>query len=161
MNNAYTMSATLESKYRTQAGMITFGFAGFIILLMLLLKWKLPVFEKMAYSPGIEVELNLPDEPEIPAKGGGGGGNPVQASGPAGISPMVPPSPQIIRPLPSSPRDAATMTFSIIALLMPIALIGYTALSVDRHTTFCTPPSIAAASTFSVPSTLVRTACIG
>jgi hypothetical protein len=42
-----------------------------------------------------------------------------------------------------------------------MALIGYTALSVLRQTTRFTPHSIAASSTFSVPSTLVRTACIG
>jgi hypothetical protein len=95
MNNYYVMSATLEAKYRQQAYIITAGFALFLLLLMFLLKWSMPTFEKIIQSPGIEVELNLPDEP-IPqtlASGGGGGGNPVQASGPAGISPLVPPAP--------------------------------------------------------------------
>ena len=55
----------------------------------------------------------------------------------------------------STLRDLATMTFSIIALEMPMALIGYTALSVLRQTTRCTPLAIAASSTFSVPRTLV------
>jgi hypothetical protein len=94
MNNAYTMSASLEAKHRSQASMITAGFAGLMILIMFLLKWKLPVFEKNIDPPGIEVELNLPPEPEIPANdGGGGGGNPVQAAGPAGIAEAVPPTP--------------------------------------------------------------------
>ncbi len=58
-------------------------------------------------------------------------------------------------------RDDATITFSIIAFEIPMALIGYTALSVLRHTTRFTPAATAASSTFSVPSTLVRTASIG
>ena len=58
-------------------------------------------------------------------------------------------------------RDFATMTFSIIALEVPIALTGYAALSVDRHTTFLTPASMAAVSTFSVPMTFVFTASMG
>lgn len=93
MNNAYVMSATLDAKNRNQAAMITAGFVGLMILIMLLLKWKLPVFEQITYSPGIEVELNLPEEPEPPADGGGGGGNPVQAAGAAGIAAPAPPTP--------------------------------------------------------------------
>lgn len=87
------MSATLEAKNRSQAAMVTAGFAALMLLIMLLLKWKLPVFEQIAYTPGIEVELNLPEEPETLADAGGGGGNPVQATGPAGIAPAVPPAP--------------------------------------------------------------------
>ena len=96
MNNHFVMSAPLEAKYRQQAWMITGGFAGLIILLMFLLRWDFPVIEKIAQSPGIEVELNLPEEPPVPetlADGGGGGGNPVQAAGPAGIAPETPPAP--------------------------------------------------------------------
>ncbi|HYC39205.1 MAG TPA: hypothetical protein VEB63_01860 [Chitinophagaceae bacterium] len=89
------MSASLEANYRSRASMITAGFAGLMILLMLLWKWKIPVFEQLSQEPGIEVELNLP--PEVPnnllADGGGGGGNPVQAKGPAGLAPHVPPQP--------------------------------------------------------------------
>jgi hypothetical protein len=93
MNNAYIMSQTLEAKQRSQAWMITGGFAGFMILLMILLKWPLPKFEPIVQEPGIEVEINLPPEPETPVNGGGGGGNPVQAAGPAGIANHVPPQP--------------------------------------------------------------------
>ncbi len=96
MNNAYTMSASLEAKHRSQAWMITGAFAGLIILLLLFLRWKLPVFEPIAQDIGIEVEINLPPEPEIPQtqeNGGGGGGNNVQAIGPAGIANHVPPTP--------------------------------------------------------------------
>ncbi|MEI9810816.1 MAG: hypothetical protein WDO16_24710 [Bacteroidota bacterium] len=119
------MSAALETRKNTQASMITAGFAGLMILLMFLLKWKLPVFEKVIESPGIEVELNLPDEPPtVVAGGGGGGGNPVQASGPAGAAPHSPPppgeddakdvetddddktTPAVIKPV--SPKPAAT-----------------------------------------------------
>ena len=87
------MSASLEAKQRSQAWMITGGFAGLMILLLLLLKWPLPKFEQIAQETGIEVEINLPPEPETLADGGGGGGNPVQASGPAGIANHVPPQP--------------------------------------------------------------------
>ncbi|MFN8289472.1 MAG: hypothetical protein U0U70_04400 [Chitinophagaceae bacterium] len=96
MNNYYVMTAPREDQYRQQAAMITAAFAALMLLLMFLLKWDLPALPKIIQDPGIEVELNLPDEPPIPpslADGGGGGGNPVQASGPAGISPAVPPAP--------------------------------------------------------------------
>ena len=93
MNNAYAMSASLEAKQRSQAWMITAGFVGFMILLLLLLKWPLPKFEPMVQDSGIEVEINWPPEPETPINGGGGGGNPVQAAGPAGIAEAVPPTP--------------------------------------------------------------------
>ena len=58
-------------------------------------------------------------------------------------------------------RDFATMTFSIMALLVPIAFTGYAALSVERQMTVFTPSSIAAVNTFSVPRTFVLTASIG
>lgn len=93
MNNAYIMSESLETKQRSQAWMITGGFTGFMILLMLLLKWEIPKFENLIPEPGIEVEINLPPEPETPVNGGGGGGNPVQAAGPAGIAKYSPPQP--------------------------------------------------------------------
>lgn len=88
------MSESLEAKQRTQAGMITAGFTGLMILLFLLWKWELPKFEPIVQETGIEVEINLPPEPEPPQSiAGGGGGNPVQASGPAGIAAHVPPTP--------------------------------------------------------------------
>lgn len=95
MNNYYVMSASLEAKYRQQAAFITAGFAGLMLLLMFLLKWSMPSFERIVQQPVIEVELTLPDEPlpQTLTDGGGGGGNPVQASGPKGIAPAVPPAP--------------------------------------------------------------------
>ena len=93
MNNAYTMSASLEAKYRSQASMITAGFAAFMLILMFLLKWDMTAIVKAPESPAIEVELNLPEEPETYQSGGGGGGNPVQASEPPGIAKAVPPEP--------------------------------------------------------------------
>ena len=69
--------------------------------------------------------------------------------------------PQMTVRVPSRLRDMATMTFSIMAFDIPMALMGYTALSVLRQTTRFTRAAIAACSTFSVPSTLVRTASIG
>jgi hypothetical protein len=44
---------------------------------------------------------------------------------------------------------------------IPIAFMGYAALSVDKQITFLTPHSIAAVSTLSVPKTFVLTASSG
>jgi hypothetical protein len=93
MNNTYVMSAILEKKYAQQAAMITAAFTALMIVLMFLLKWELPSFERPAPFSGIEVELNLPEEPVSLAEGGGGGGNPVQAVNTAGVAPEVPPAP--------------------------------------------------------------------
>lgn len=97
MNNTYAMSASLEAKHRTQASMITAGFAAFMLLLMFMLKWEMPAIEKIVEEPGIEVELTLPPDPPEPPQSsneesGGGGGNPVQAAGVAGIAPETPPT---------------------------------------------------------------------
>src|SRR5216683_2630749 len=69
--------------------------------------------------------------------------------------------PHMTVPPESMWRDDATMTFSIMAFEMPMALIGYTALSVLRQTRRFTPAATAAWITFSVPRMLVRTASIG
>ncbi len=58
-------------------------------------------------------------------------------------------------------RANACAVFSMRALVMPIALIGYTALSVLRQTTDRTPASPAASITLALPTILVRTACAG
>ena len=57
--------------------------------------------------------------------------------------------------------DFATITFSIIALDMPMALIGYAALSVLSTTTFFTLCLSANVNTLSVPRMLVFTASNG
>lgn len=95
MNNAIAMSAQLESKYRSQAMLITAAFAAFMVVLMFLLKWGVPKIIPPAPEMGVLVELNLPEEELIttPVNGGGGGGNPVQAAGPAGAAPHSPPAP--------------------------------------------------------------------
>ncbi|MEO7924489.1 MAG: hypothetical protein ABIR30_12485 [Chitinophagaceae bacterium] len=93
MNNAYIMSASLEAKTRTQAYMITGGFAGLMILMMFLLKWTTPQFEIFSQETGIDVEITLPPDPPEPPQqetaedAGGGGGNPVTAAGPVGAAP--------------------------------------------------------------------------
>jgi hypothetical protein len=67
-------------------------FAVFFVILMFLVKWKLPTFETPAEYTGIEVELNLPPDPPLPPaeEGGGGGGNPVQATGDPGVAKAAP-----------------------------------------------------------------------
>ncbi|HMU46272.1 MAG TPA: hypothetical protein PKC72_07895 [Chitinophagaceae bacterium] len=98
MNNTYAMTVSLEKKNSQKAAMITAAFAAFMLLLMFLWKWPLPTFEKPISFSGIEVELNLPEEPETVVNGGGGGGNPVQAAGEPGVSPHVPPAPGDVEP---------------------------------------------------------------
>ena len=92
------MAATLEAKQRSQAWMITAGFTGFMILLLILLKWPLPKFEPIVQETGIDVEITLPPEPPEPPpssneESGGGGGNQVQAAGAAGVAAHTPPTP--------------------------------------------------------------------
>lgn len=143
------MSASLETRNRTQASLITIGFAISAILLMIFLKWKLPEFVKTVYEPGIEVELNLADEPELLADGGGGGGNPVQAAGVAGIAPYTPPapgenqdskdieefndpnSPEITKPIVSKPK-ATTITNTSVAKADPKPVVEVPAPKVPK-----------------------------
>ncbi len=92
------MSATLELKHRQKAYMITAGFAGFMLLLMFLLKWETPTFEPIAQETGIDVEITLPPDPPEPPQqesaeeSGGGGGNTATASGPVGAAPETSPT---------------------------------------------------------------------
>src|SRR5688572_17382146 len=69
--------------------------------------------------------------------------------------------PHKIVPSAGTVLDFAIITFSIIALDIPIALIGYTALSVLKTITFVTLFLIAASNTLAVPSTFVLTASNG
>ena len=96
MNNAYAMTVNFESRKNTQASAITLGFAAFLLALMFLLKWAVPVVQHPPVEQGILVDLNIPEEelePPTKATGGGGGGNPVQATGPAGAAPPAPAQP--------------------------------------------------------------------
>lgn len=91
MAYAITMTLNNEDKHRSRALLITALFAAGFVLLMFLLKWKLPTFEAPVEYAEIEVELNLPPDPPITEQdGGGGGGNPVQAAGEAGTAPAAP-----------------------------------------------------------------------
>ncbi|MBK8953654.1 MAG: hypothetical protein IPM85_16810 [Chitinophagaceae bacterium] len=114
MNNAYAMSLNLEAKQRSRAWAYTGLFAAFMVLLMILVKWPLPKIEHIAQEPGIEVELNLPPEPEAIDDGGGGGGNPVQAAGDPGVAPYSPPAPGEAEPSKSvediEDKDATPVT---------------------------------------------------
>lgn len=89
------MSASFEARKNSQATMITAGFAGLMLLLMFMLKWAIPVIEHPPVDQGILVDLNIPEEemPTTRINGGGGGGNPVQATEPAGIAQHSPPQP--------------------------------------------------------------------
>lgn len=98
MNNAYAMSTSLEAKNRSQAYMITGGFAALMIMLMFLLKWSIPQYEIQPQESVLDVEITLPPDPPEPPQqeaaedAGGGGGNPVTAAGPAGMAPETAPT---------------------------------------------------------------------
>ena len=161
MNNAYAMSASLEAKYKNQAYMITAGFAGLAILIMFLLKWKLPIPELALSEPGIEVELNLPPDPPEPPQSsneesGGGGGNPVQAAGSPGVAAYTPPttskevdeeedkaSPEVTTPKAVAPKSPKINETSVAkaepkpvvetpAPKVPKAVLGKTTIGVNK-----------------------------
>lgn len=119
MNNYYVMTAHWEARNRSQAMMYTGIFAGVMVLLMFLLRWDMPKLERIIPEPVIEVELNLPEEPETLADGGGGGGNPVQAAGNPGIAPYVPPAPGENTPSKSldevDDKDATPITKPVVS----------------------------------------------
>lgn len=78
---------TIRNKALLYTSVITLG----ILLLLYLLKWKLPEFEKELQTPNLEVEVNWP--PDLPASfidGGGGGGNMAAAINESGSSPSTP-----------------------------------------------------------------------
>jgi hypothetical protein len=138
MNNYSTpMAINLQDKkHRTEAIMITAGFAVFAIILMILLKWPLPKFEQITEQTGIEVELNLPPDPPEPIEeGGGGGGNPVQAAGDPGIAPPSPPAPgeeedskdveededaAVVKPVAVKPKATTVTNTSVAKVEKPI-----------------------------------------
>lgn len=77
--------------YQRKALLLTTMVTMALLLMMWLLKWKLPAYERSVPMSGVQVEVNWPpDPPEDFQEGGGGGGNPVQAAGPAGVAPTVP-----------------------------------------------------------------------
>lgn len=88
--NQLTMVNSAET-YQRKALLLTATVTLALLLMMWLLKWKLPSFERPVPLAGVEVEVNWPpDPPEAFEEGGGGGGNPVEAAGPAGLAPANP-----------------------------------------------------------------------
>ena len=84
----------LTSDNRAKA--VTGATALAILLLLLFIRWKIPVFEPTAASSSVEVEVNWPPDPPSEIDGGGGGGQPTLANGAAGMTseaPMVPGTP--------------------------------------------------------------------
>jgi len=70
------MSVPINQSSRNKALLYTTVFTIVFLLLLFLLKWKLPEFEKESSAIGIDVEVNWPPDPAVPfEQGGGGGGN--------------------------------------------------------------------------------------
>lgn len=77
--------------HRNRAMLFTLTVALILILMLWLLKWKLPVFEPSTFTGGVEVEVNWPPDPPASfQEGGGGGGNPVESNNNAGAAAEAP-----------------------------------------------------------------------
>lgn len=89
------MALSFEREKNTKATLLTGGVAGVILLLLILMKLELPEFFPPIPETAVEVELNLGDEGFVDGSGvgGGGGGNPILAAGPAGTYANVPITP--------------------------------------------------------------------
>ncbi|ANE49863.1 hypothetical protein [Flavisolibacter tropicus] len=61
MNNTITMSAEFERQKNVKATAITFGIAGALVLLFILIKWPLPTVEPIPVQEFIEVNLGNSD----------------------------------------------------------------------------------------------------
>lgn len=85
-----------QNSYTTKA----FSYTGLVVLLFILmlflLKWKLPSFEKDAPLNGLDVEVNWPPDPPAPFQDGGGGGGQDLAS---------PEQPDIAQPASQDPGE--------------------------------------------------------
>ncbi len=87
------MTAHTDKAIRNKALVYTTAFSISFLLLLLLLKWKLPVFEKETLLPSVEVEVNWPPDPPAPfVDGGGGGGNEASSTIQPGIAANNPPT---------------------------------------------------------------------
>lgn len=70
------MTVYTNQSTRNKALLYTTVFTIVILLLLFLLKWKLPEFEKESPANAVDVEVNWPPDPPAPfEEGGGGGGN--------------------------------------------------------------------------------------
>ena len=76
-----------QNSYITKAISYTATIVVLFILLLFLLKWKLPSFEKETALSGVDVEVNWPPDPPAPFQdGGGGGGQDLAAAEQPGIA---------------------------------------------------------------------------
>jgi hypothetical protein len=84
---------------------ITAATALAILLLLLFIRWKIPVFEPTPSESSVEVEVNWPPDPPAEIDGGGGGGQPTLADGAAGIASEAPMAPGTPDPSASTETD--------------------------------------------------------
>jgi hypothetical protein len=74
MNNAISMSAEFERQKNMQASALTAGFAGAILLLILMVKWSIPVKTERPVEEAIEINLGNSDhgsgtdQPQLPGE---------------------------------------------------------------------------------------------
>jgi len=66
--------------YSKKAASYTALVFAFLLIILFLLKWKLPSFEKETNNGGVDVEVNWPPDPPAPYQNGGGGGGQTASS---------------------------------------------------------------------------------
>lgn len=104
------MTDTFELQKNIKAGIYTALIAVLLLVFALFWKWKLYDVVKPVADEGILVELNLPQEPITTGRaeqGGGGGGNPVEATGEKGTAYSPPQQGEEVpaRDIEENPKD--------------------------------------------------------
>jgi hypothetical protein len=102
------LSFSLNAKNRASAITATIALA--MLLLLFLLRWKIPVFETAVSQSSVEVEVNWPPDPPAENDGGGGGGQTTmaaEAAGRASEAPMAPGTPEPAATTESDENSAA------------------------------------------------------
>ena len=95
------MSESFERRKNTKASMITFGIAGALVLLMILVKWPLPTAALPLIEDGIEVNLGTSDF-------GSGDDQPLLPGEPAQSEQLAYNPPQPVRSIDNNVKDVET-----------------------------------------------------
>lgn len=101
MNNYYLMTAEFERQKKIKAAAITFGVAGALLLLFILLRWPLPTLPPLAAQEFIEVDLGN-------GEAGSGNDHPLLPGEPAPAQQQAYNPPQPVQSTISDAKDVET-----------------------------------------------------